>query len=152
MGSKNSGKATGSPLTCCVAPRSDRRRPSGNGAALPAAELADVLGSRRAFGLRFERCGRLPDVLHLVPEPDTQLRQLTEAIAGHWPEAPPYGGRFADIVPHLTIAQGQEDAVMAEIEADLSGELPFTSRVSSVELIVHDGTTWRERASFALGE
>ncbi|MFE5964446.1 2'-5' RNA ligase family protein [Streptomyces sp. NPDC056463] len=120
--------------------------------ALVHSALADVLGSRRAFDLRFERCGRLPDVLHLVPEPDTQLRQLTEAIAGHWPEAPPYGGRFADIVPHLTIAQGQEDAVMAEIEADLSGELPFTSRVSSVELIVHDGTTWRERASFALGE
>ncbi|MFD0142538.1 MULTISPECIES: hypothetical protein [unclassified Streptomyces] len=40
---------------------------------------------------------------------------------------------------------------MEEIEADLSGKLPFTSRVS-VELIVHDGTRWRERASFALGE
>ncbi|MFJ9343034.1 2'-5' RNA ligase family protein [Streptomyces sp. NPDC101733] len=114
--------------------------------------LADVLGRHQAFDLRFERCGRLPEVSYLVPEPDTQLRQLTEAVADRWPEAPPYGGRFTEIVPHLTIAQGQGEAVLEEIEADLAGRLPFTSRVSSVELLVHDGTQWRERASFALGE
>lgn len=71
----------------------------------------------------FERYGRLPEGLCPVPEPDTQLRQLTEAIADRWPEAPPYGGRFAEIVPHLTIAQGREDAVLEEIEADLTGGL-----------------------------
>ncbi|MEV7729338.1 2'-5' RNA ligase family protein [Streptomyces sp. NPDC087917] len=114
--------------------------------------LADVLGRHQAFDLRFERCGRLPEVSYLVPEPDTQLRQLTEAVADRWPEAPPYGGRFTEILPHLTIAQGQEDAVLEKIEADLAGRLPFTSRVSSVELLVHDGTKWQERASFALGE
>ncbi|MFF9981436.1 2'-5' RNA ligase family protein [Streptomyces erythrochromogenes] len=119
---------------------------------LASSALADVLGSHQAFDLRFERCGRLPEVLYLVPEPDTQLRQLTEAIADRWPEAPPYGGKFTEIVPHLTIAQGQDDAVLEEIEADLLGRLPFTSHVSSVELMVHDGTKWQERASFALGE
>ncbi|MGW5418637.1 2'-5' RNA ligase family protein [Streptomyces sp. NPDC003943] len=114
--------------------------------------LADVLGSHPAFDLRFERCGRFPEALYLVPEPDTQLRQLTEAIAHRWPEAPPYGGRFIDIVPHLTIAQGQEDAVLEEIEADLATRLPFTAHVSSVELIVHDGEKWQARASFPLRE
>lgn len=120
--------------------------------ALVHAALANVLGRHPAFDLRFERCGRFPGVLHLVPEPDTRLRQLTEAIANRWPEAPPYGGRFAEIVPHLTIAQGQEGPVLEEIEADLAVRLPFTSHVSSVELIVHDGTKWQERASFPLGE
>ncbi|MGW5779150.1 2'-5' RNA ligase family protein [Streptomyces sp. NPDC003863] len=119
--------------------------------ALVHSALADVLGSHPAFDLRFERHGRFPGVLHLVPEPDTQLRHLTEAIADRWPEAPRYGGRFAEVVPHLTIAQGQEDAVLEEIEADLAARLPFTAHVSSVELIVHDGTKWQERASFALG-
>ncbi|MEU8550943.1 2'-5' RNA ligase family protein [Streptomyces roseoverticillatus] len=114
--------------------------------------LAEVLVSRQAFDLRSERCGRLPEVLYLVPEPDTQLRQLAEAIADRWPEAPPYGGRFAEIVPHLTIAQGQEDSVVEEVEVDLVDRLPFTSHISSVELMVHDGTKWQERASFALGE
>ncbi|WP_405680913.1 MULTISPECIES: 2'-5' RNA ligase family protein [unclassified Streptomyces] len=111
-----------------------------------------MLGGPQAFDLGFERCGQLPEVLHLVPEPDTQLRQLTEAIADRWPEAPQYGGRFAEIVPHLTIAQSQEDAVLEENEAGLAGRLPFTSHVSSVDLMVHDGVKWQERASFALGE
>lgn len=114
--------------------------------------LAELLGRHRAFDLRFEKSGRLPDVLHLVPEPATPLRLLTEAIAGRWPEAPPYGGRFAEIVPHLTIAQGQEEPVLEEIEADLVGRLPFTSRVTSVELMVYDGEQWQDLASFALGE
>ncbi|MFJ4008026.1 2'-5' RNA ligase family protein [Streptomyces sp. NPDC090023] len=120
--------------------------------ALVYSALVDVLGSHQAFDLRFESCGRLPEVLYLVHEPDTQLRQLTKAIADRWPEAPPYGGRFAEIVSHLTITQGQEDAVLDEIEADLTDRLPFTSHVASVELMVHDGVKWHERASFALGE
>ncbi|MGW7487021.1 2'-5' RNA ligase family protein [Streptomyces sp. NPDC054786] len=114
--------------------------------------LADVLGKHRAFDLRFESCGRFPEVLYLVPEPDTQLRRLTEAIADRWPEAPPYGGKFTEVVPHLTIADGQDDAVLQGIEADLLSKLPFTSRVSSVDLVVHDGAKWQERASFALRE
>ncbi|GGX73727.1 2'-5' RNA ligase family protein [Streptomyces hiroshimensis] len=117
---------------------------------LVSSALADVLGKHRAFDLRFEQCGRLPEVLYLVPQPDTQLQRLTEAIADRWHEAPPYGGRFTEIVPHLTVAQGQEHAVLEEIEAGLFSKLPFTSHVSSVELMVHDGTKWQGRASFAL--
>uniref|UniRef100_A0AAU2JHT9 2'-5' RNA ligase family protein n=1 Tax=Streptomyces sp. NBC_00049 TaxID=2903617 RepID=A0AAU2JHT9_9ACTN len=116
------------------------------------AALTEVLGGHEAFDLRFERCGRLPEVLYLVPEPDTRVRRLTEAIAARWPEAPPYGGRFTEIIPHLTVAQGQRAGVEEEMEADLLGGLPFTCRVSSVELMVHDGETWRDRASFALRE
>ncbi|MGW3025435.1 2'-5' RNA ligase family protein [Streptomyces sp. NPDC001221] len=114
--------------------------------------LADALGRQRAFDLRFEGCGRFPGVLYLAPEPDAPLRRLTEMIADRWPETPPYEGRFTEVVPHLTIADGQDDAVLDEIEADLLGTLPITSRVSSVDLMVHDGAKWRERASFALRE
>ncbi|MEU5217260.1 2'-5' RNA ligase family protein [Streptomyces sp. NPDC020807] len=115
------------------------------------AVLAQVLGSHPAFEVRFARCGRFPGVLHLSPEPAGPLRRLTETVAARWPEAPPYGGRHADVVPHLTVALGQEDSLLEEIEADLAGRLPFTCRVSSVELIVHDGAKWQERASFPLG-
>ncbi|MFJ9760019.1 2'-5' RNA ligase family protein [Streptomyces sp. NPDC101149] len=90
--------------------------------------LADMLGSHRAFDLQFESCGRFPGVLYLAPEPDTQLRRLTEVIADRWPEAPPYGGQFAEIVPHLTVADGQDDALLDEIEGELISKLPFTSR------------------------
>ncbi|MGW9032771.1 2'-5' RNA ligase family protein [Streptomyces sp. NPDC055722] len=112
--------------------------------------LADMLGRHHAFDLRWEGCGRFPGVLYLAPEPDTQLRRLTEVIADRWPEAPPYGGKFTEVVPHLTIADGQDDGVLDEIEADLLGKLPITSRASSVDLMVYDGAKWQKRASFAL--
>ncbi|MEU8547660.1 2'-5' RNA ligase family protein [Streptomyces roseoverticillatus] len=73
-------------------------------------------------------------------------------MAERWPENPPYGGQFTDIVPHLTVTQGQEDEILDRIEADLAGNLPITSRVTSVELMVYDGTKWYDRASFALRE
>lgn len=114
--------------------------------------LSVLLGSHHAFDLRFESCGRFPGVTYLAPEPDAQLRRLTKAIADRWPEAPPYGGQFTEIVPHLTVADGQDDAVLDEIEADLLSRLPVTTRVSSVDLMVHDGAQWQERASFALLE
>ncbi|MFE7358150.1 2'-5' RNA ligase family protein [Streptomyces sp. NPDC057543] len=114
------------------------------------AAIGEVIGRHRPFETRFEHCGRFPGILYLVPEPDLPFRRLTEAIADRWPEAPPFGGQFDEVVPHLTIAQGQDDAVLEEAEADLHCRLPVTARVSSVDLMVHDGTRWQQRASFAL--
>jgi 2'-5' RNA ligase len=114
------------------------------------AAVGEVIGRHRSFEVRFEHCGRFPGILYLVPEPDLPFRRLTEAIADRWPEAPPFGGQFDEVVPHLTIAQGQDDAVLEEAEADICRRLPITARVSSVDLLVHDGTSWQQRASFAL--
>ncbi|GAA3802872.1 2'-5' RNA ligase family protein [Sphaerisporangium flaviroseum] len=114
-------------------------------------DLETLLGAHRAFDVRFRSCARFPDVLYLAPVPDGPFRALTEAVTGRWPEAPPYGGRFAEVVPHLTIAHDQGLSVYDEIEADLTGRLPVTARVSSVRLLVRDGTQWHERAMFPLG-
>jgi 2'-5' RNA ligase len=114
--------------------------------------LAEVLAAHPAFTVRFESCGRFPGVLYLTPEPDGPFRQLTRAVAERWPEAPPFGGRFDDVVPHLTVAQGHDEAALESAEAALAGGTPLTAHVSSVALLVHDGTRWRERASFALGQ
>ncbi|MFE2219782.1 2'-5' RNA ligase family protein [Streptomyces canus] len=112
--------------------------------------IGEVIGRHRPFEARFEHCGRFPGILYLVHEPDIPFRRLTEAIADRWPEAPPFGGRFDEVVPHLTIAQGQDDTVLDEAEADLRSRLPVAVRVSSVDLMVHDGSKWQQRASFAL--
>ncbi|MEU1534992.1 2'-5' RNA ligase family protein [Streptomyces fagopyri] len=114
------------------------------------AAVGEVIGRHRPFEARFEHCGRFPGILYLVPEPDLPFRRLTEAIADRWPETPPFGGQFDEVVPHLTIAQRQDEAVLREAEADLRSRLPVTARVSSVHLMVHDGTRWQQRAAFAL--
>ncbi|MFF4310764.1 hypothetical protein [Streptomyces sp. NPDC001507] len=73
-------------------------------------------------------------------------------MAERWPENPPFGGAFDDIVPHLTVAQGQDESVMARAEASLLTSLPVVARVSTVDLLVHDGRRWERRASFPLGQ
>ncbi|MFJ6524896.1 2'-5' RNA ligase family protein [Streptomyces longwoodensis] len=114
------------------------------------AEIGEVIGRHQSFEARFDRCGRFPGVLYLAPGPDAGFRSLTEAIVERWPEYPPFGGQFDDVVPHLTIAQGQGQAVVEKAEADLLAGLPVVARVSAVDLLVHDGTRWRQRASFPL--
>ncbi|MDX2834404.1 2'-5' RNA ligase family protein [Streptomyces scabiei] len=89
--------------------------------------------------------------MYLAPEPDAGFRCLTGAIVERWPEHPPFGGQFDDVVPHLTVAQGQDEAVVEKIEAVLLAGLPVVAWVSTVDLLVHDGTRWRQRASFPLG-
>ncbi|CAN3977897.1 2'-5' RNA ligase family protein [Kitasatospora purpeofusca] len=113
-------------------------------------ELGELFGSHSAFDVGFESCGRFPGVLHLAPVPEDRLRSLTSAVAGRWPEAPPYRGRFADVVPHLTVAFSQDPSVLDEIEAKVSNRLPLTARITSVHLLVFDGTVWHDRAEFAL--
>ncbi|MEU4328690.1 2'-5' RNA ligase family protein [Nonomuraea dietziae] len=115
-------------------------------------ELARLFAARRAFDLTFRATGRFPGVLYLAPEPAGPLRELTGAVAARWPEAPPYGGRYPDAIPHLTVADGAEPDVMAEIEADLVARLPFTAQAGGVTLVAFDGTTWRAEQFFPLGD
>ncbi|MGW3914348.1 2'-5' RNA ligase family protein [Streptomyces sp. NPDC005070] len=115
------------------------------------AAIADVFGRHKPFEARFGQCGRFPGILYLAPEPAASFRALTEAVVARWPETPSFGGRFAEIVPHLTIAQGQDGTELDEAEADLQDRLPVITRVASVDLMVHDGSRWRQRASFTLG-
>jgi 2'-5' RNA ligase len=96
----------------------------------------------------FRRTGRFPGVLYLDPEPADGLRRLTAAIAERWPEAPPYGGRFQDVIPHLTVARAG-DGVLTDIEAELLRSLPVPARLEEAVLYVFDGHRWRRRARLA---
>ena len=109
-----------------------------------------LIGRHRAFTVRFEQCARFPDVLYLAPTPDQPFRDLTEALVAQWPEAPPYGGQFTDVVPHLTVAQAQPPQVFDDVAAALARHLPITARVSSIQLLVSDGNQWEQRADFPL--
>jgi len=75
---------------------------------------------------------------------------LTQRILIEWPEVPPYGGVHEDVVPHLTVAYGVDEAMMDETEADISRRLPSNARVAEAALFVFDGAPWRQRASLLL--
>jgi 2'-5' RNA ligase len=113
-------------------------------------DLGALIGARSPFTVRFSECRRFPEVLYLAPAPDQPFRALTEAIVTRWPETPPYGGRFTEIIPHLTVAHDQPPPVLAEVAAALADRLPITATISAVGLFVSDGHRWRRHLEFPL--
>jgi 2'-5' RNA ligase superfamily len=119
-----------------------------------AAELAELRGlfaSHPAFDATFPRCARFPGVLYLAPEPAGLFRALTGAVVARWPEAPPYGGRFPEVVPHLTVACSEDQDVLDRVEAALAGGLPVRASIASAQLLASDQGRWTELARFPLG-
>lgn len=113
--------------------------------------LAGIVGAEPRFEVRFASCARFPGgVLYLEPVPADPFRRLTEAVAGRWPQAPPYGGQFAEVVPHLTVAHTADPATLDVVEADVASRLPVEAWVTAVELLVFDGARWIRRRTFQL--
>ncbi|WP_228645191.1 2'-5' RNA ligase family protein [Microtetraspora sp. AC03309] len=110
-------------------------------------ELRELFAAHPSFEARFVRCGRFPGILYLVPEPERRFIALTEAVVARWPEAPPYRGQFDEVIPHLTVADGDD---LDAIEAEIAARLPVVARARSVSLEVFDGETWHRHAVFPL--
>ncbi|MFG2946245.1 2'-5' RNA ligase family protein [Streptomyces adustus] len=113
-------------------------------------DLRTLIGEHAPFAVRFVECRRFPGVLYLAPEPEQPLRALTETIWARWPEAPPYDGQFAEVIPHLTVASSQQVHELDEVEQALATQLPATATISSVTLFESDGKRWSRRADFPL--
>jgi hypothetical protein len=101
-----------------------------------------------AFDVAFARLNRFPGTLWLAPAPAELFVRMTEALVGAFPEHPPYDGAFAEITPHLTVAQGDD---LSEAETVIEARLPLRSRASSVVLFEQVAPDrWRENDEFPL--
>src|SRR4029077_829384 len=69
--------------------------------------LAALAAGQRPFDVRFARVGRFPTVVYLAPEPSAPFTRLTEAVVDRFPDYPPYGGVFEEVIPHLTITESE---------------------------------------------
>ncbi len=114
-------------------------------------DLAEIAAGIEPFEVRFEAVARFPTVVYLVPEPATPFVRLTEMVARRFPEHPPYGGAFDEIVPHLTVCESS-DAPADAIAERAERSLPFVRRVTALEILVEgDGSPWRERWRIPVG-
>lgn len=116
--------------------------------------LNDLLKKEPSFTISFRELRRFPDTLYLVPQPAAPFLRLIEVICKRFPDTPPYGGEFADAIPHLTVAQagdaGQLDAIAAEFNQIAKGQLPIRARVKEVALIENSLDRWQVRERFSL--
>jgi hypothetical protein len=122
---------------------------------------ADLDNLRRCVGLfppfRFtlSTTRRFPNTLYFAPEPDEPFRQLTFAIWDCYPATPPYGGRYSDVVPHLSVADqlpGEElDRIAAELRKASKGKLPISVDADDVALLDTKSGRWQVHTRFKLG-
>jgi 2'-5' RNA ligase len=114
------------------------------------AELRELFSSQPAFGFTLPRVARFPAVAWLAPEPAEPFRRLTELIVARYPDYLPYEGAHDEIVPHLTVALGDE-AVQDEVEAALMPHLPIETEAREVTLLVEDESgLWQIGEQFPL--
>jgi 2'-5' RNA ligase len=91
-----------------------------------------------AFECRFEQTRWFgEEVLWLDPEPAEPFRRLTTIIWRAFPGFPPYGGRYEQVIPHLTIADGCRGGLPARQAAEQAVRtgLPRSATIDRVLLI-----------------
>jgi 2'-5' RNA ligase len=111
--------------------------------------LGTVFGGFAPFEIALRQTGRFPGLLYLRPEPAAAFVAITEALVNAFPDFPPYAGEFAQIVPHITVAQG-DDEVLAATERELEAHLPVKSRVERAWLVEDAAGGWRRHTAFPL--
>jgi 2'-5' RNA ligase len=93
-------------------------------------------------------------VLYLAPDPATLFRDITRAIWDRFPDTPPYGGKHADTIPHLTVAamdcREQVDRVAEAFTLACAGQLPIHATATEVALMDNESGRWQARCKFAL--
>ncbi len=92
------------------------------------------------------------DVLWLAPRDPLPFQMLTARVCSTFPDFPPFAGRFADVVPHLTIAHGCEQGEMLAAERSVGELLPVRGYVRQVTLVTQTeaGGAWGVVARFPL--
>jgi len=126
----------------------------------PAQIDAPVLEKLRAiaravpgFEYRMARTQRFPVALYLDPEPAAPYAALTEGVFRAFPDYPPFEGKFETVVPHVTVAHGDEP-LLCEIEVELRIALPASgihARCHELVLIENSTGRWEQMHVFPLG-
>jgi 2'-5' RNA ligase len=116
--------------------------------------LRELFIKSPSFSASFLKVSRFPDMLYLAPIPAEPFKRLTEGIVEIYPDTPPYGGAFSEIVPHLTIAQASDPQKLGSIADDFDEAvkdlLPIQVRVNTITLMDNAGGYWDIQAQFPL--
>jgi 2'-5' RNA ligase superfamily len=104
------------------------------------AELRAFFATVAPFDFKLVEVRTFPDAhVYLAPEPDEPFREMTIALNALYPDCPPYGGLFPDIIPHLTI-----DATAHP------NPLPIDAHASIAQLVHSHSGAWDVITRFSL--
>ena len=115
--------------------------------------VATLAASTPPIRVRLADLAQFPNgIIHLVPHPDDQLRDLTARLVAAFPDWPPYGGEFGDDVqPHLTVDAASERVSIASTHDLLSGVLPVGVLLDRLQLAWWESGDCRVMHEWRLG-
>jgi 2'-5' RNA ligase len=91
-------------------------------------------------------------VLWLAPEPPRPFVDLVFAIAEEFPEHPPYEGVHDEVIPHVTVAETNDQGLLEQIRSAVEPRLPIRCRAEEAMLVVRGSDLrWRPRSPFRFG-
>jgi 2'-5' RNA ligase len=112
-----------------------------------------VVRQATAFHFRLVAAKCFPDAVYLEPEPAQPFVALTEAIVRKFPQYPPYQGRYASVIPHVTVARGPEPELQAlreQLAADPRLQAGVEANCNTVVLLENTSGYWRQTRAFRL--
>lgn len=116
-------------------------------------KIGRIIAAEPRFTVHFREIRRFPNVVYLPPDPPEPFRRLTAALAAEFPDYPPYGGAYENVVPHLTVAQDVSADYYAAAEHALPAALPVREIVREAWLIGHrPEQPWHTLWRLPLGE
>ncbi|WP_329047174.1 2'-5' RNA ligase family protein [Amycolatopsis sp. NBC_01488] len=84
--------------------------------------------------------------------PAPALQEVTDAACAHWPEVPPYGGRFGPRPPaHVTVAMGGDEETLSQVGAEVRPLLPLAGRAEALQLVALTERGWEPRLEAPFG-
>jgi hypothetical protein len=117
-------------------------------------DLKSVATRASAFDAEFDDFGWFADrVVWLAPSHPEQFESLILHMMDAFPECRPYGGAFDEVIPHVTIGEGDEVDLLRAATDAIRPQLPLEVRVTSLSLMA--GSTepgsWHVVERMALG-
>ena len=88
--------------------------------------------------------------VYLAPSPAAPFRQLTHELARLFPEHPPYGGAFDEVLPHLTVPVPEGEDIGA-LEFELGPRFPLVTHAFEAALFWWEPGASRTLATFPFG-
>lgn len=109
--------------------------------------FADVL----PFAFKLGGISQFPDgTAYLSPEPAAPFRQLTHELFERFPEFPPYGGAFSEVIPHLSVPTLEDEGVDG-LRFGLGPRLPISAHAREAALFWCEPGASRTLETFTFG-
>lgn len=110
-----------------------------------------IASSLAPFSVEFSRLALDPGMISLVPDPPDDARLVMQRCQAAWPALRPYGGNYAAVSPHVSVALSPEPEHVPSIVRMVEPLLPISSEFSELHLVVYEDGTWGLHSRWSFG-